>query len=170
MAYIKRVVFPLDILAFVILAAALFDAVVSLAILFVVYVPLLGWPPASALWLPVVVMPLILLTLGLVWFVSALGVYLRDLRQVVAVVLMVTPFMCPLFFPFTVFGNFNAWVARVIKLNPLTIPLIELRQILFFHQTPNWIEWTGYALVAWLVAYSGLAWFRYAQRGFADVV
>jgi lipopolysaccharide transport system permease protein len=169
-AYIKRVVFPLDILAFVILAAALFDAVVSLAVLFVIYVLLLGLPPASALWLPVVTMPLILLTLGLVWFVAALGVYLRDLRQVVAVVLTALPFMCPLFFPFTVFSHFSAWVARAIKLNPLTIPLIELRQILFFNQTPDWIEWTGYALVAWLVAYLGLAWFRYAQRGFADVV
>jgi len=169
-AYIKRVVFPLDILAFVILAAALFDAVVSLAVLFVIYVLLLGLPPASALWLPVVMLPLILLTLGLVWFVAALGVYLRDLRQVVAVVLTALPFMCPLFVPFTVFQHFSVWVPRGIKLNPLTIPLIELRQILFFHQTPDWIEWAGYALVAWLVAYLGLAWFRYAQRGFADVV
>jgi lipopolysaccharide transport system permease protein len=169
-AYVKRVVFPLDILAFVTLGAALFDAVVSFAVLFAIYVPLLGLPPASALWLPVVTMPLILLTLGLVWIVAALGVYLRDLRQVVMVVLMALPFLCPLFFPLTAFGHFGAWTARVIKLNPLTIPLIELRQILFFHQTPDWIEWAGYALVAWSVAYLGLAWFRYAQRGFADVV
>ena len=169
-AYIKRVVFPLDILAYVILAASLFDALVSLAILLVVYVPILGLPPMVSLWLPVVALPLILLTLGLVWIVAALGVYLRDLRQVIMVVLMALPFLCPLFYAFSVFQNFGIWAARAAKLNPLTIPLIELRQILFFNQTPNWIEWAVYAVAAWAVAYAGLRWFRYAQRGFADVV
>jgi lipopolysaccharide transport system permease protein len=92
------------------------------------------------------------------------------LRQVIMVVLMALPFLCPLFYAFSVFQNFGIWAARAAKLNPLTIPLIELRQILFFNQTPNWIEWAVYAVAAWAVAYAGLRWFRYAQRGFADVV
>lgn len=168
--YIKRVVFPLDILPVVAMAASLFDAVISLAILFAVYLPVVGIPSATALLLPLVALPLIVMTLGLVWFVAALGVYVRDLRHVMMAILMAVPFLCPLFFPFTVFGNFGAWLANLIKLNPLTIPLIQLRQILFFNQSPNWFQWAIYSLTAWLIAYAGLTWFRFAQRGFADVV
>jgi lipopolysaccharide transport system permease protein len=130
------------------------------------YLVVLGRPPQTFVWLPVVVAPLFLMTLGWVWWISSLGVFLRDLRHVVIVLLNLIPFLSPLFYPLDIIKE---PVRRLLYLNPLTVILEQVRAVLFWGDKPNWVVWSVYFVVSWLVAWMGLAWFRSAQTGFADV-
>jgi lipopolysaccharide transport system permease protein len=166
-SYVKKVVFPLEILPYVLVAAELVTVFSSSIVLAIMYLAILGRPPQTYVWLPVVVAPLFLMTLGWVWLISSLGVFLRDLRHVVIVLLNLIPFISPLFYQVSVIKE---PARRLIYLSPLTVILEQVRAVLFWGQQPNWIVWSIYFAVSWLVAWLGLAWFRHAQTGFADVV
>jgi lipopolysaccharide transport system permease protein len=165
--YIKKVVFPLEILPYVTVAGELVTVVSSATLLGIFYWFTLGKPPHTAVWTPVIVAPLFLMTLGWVWFISSLGVYLRDLRHVVVVVLNLIPFLSPVFYQLK---NINGSVRDFLYLSPLTVILEQLRNVLFWGIEPNWWAWGAYFVISWLVAWGGLTWFRHAQTGFADVV
>jgi lipopolysaccharide transport system permease protein len=165
--YIKKVVFPLDILPVVVLASEGFDAMMSSIVFCVGYLIFIGLPPLTVLLVPVILLPDMFLIIGMVWFISALGVYLRDLRQLVAVVLSVIGFLCPMFYPLTQFPPGLRWV---LFLNPLTAILEEIRHVLFYADFPFWRLYFVYLLLAWAFAWLGRVWFTHAQRGFADVV
>lgn len=165
--YIKKVVFPVEILPWVVLAGSILTALFSLCVLFVAYLVALGLPPLTAFWLPVVLLPLLLLSLGVMWIISSLGTYLRDLRPAVGMAITVLVFMCPLFYPIS---NVPEQLRWAIFLNPLTIAVEQVRQVLFWGQTPNLWVLGGYTLGAWVFAWMGLIWFRKMQRGFADVI
>jgi lipopolysaccharide transport system permease protein len=169
-SYIKRVVFPVEILAYISVLSALFDLIVSTCVLVIIFVAMLGLPGKVALLLPITIAPLILMTLGMIWFLSSLGVYLRDLRQIIGVILAALPFLSPLFFPLEMFAKFGSLFVKAIFLNPITVPVMQSRQVLFFNQLPSWHLWCAYTVCSYLFACLGLIWFSYSQRGFADVV
>lgn len=165
--FVKKVVFPLEILPWVTMIVALFNAVMSLGVLFVIYIVLLGIPPWTAILVPVVVFPLIPLILGLSWFLASVGVFIRDLKQICGVITMMLLFLSPIFYPLSAIP---VNLRQYILLNPLTMILEETRAVLFTGTLPDWRLWLGYTLVAWLVAWLGLAWFSKTRKGFADVV
>jgi lipopolysaccharide transport system permease protein len=167
-SYIKKVVFPLEILPIVILASELFTASISCIILMGLYVGVLGRPPWTALLLPVVLFPFVLMILGMLWIISSLGVYLRDMRQLISVILGMMAFVSPLLWPLTALKN--RYVLWAVYFNPLTVPLEQVRHILFWGMQPDWRIWGGYLAGSWLVAWAGLVWFSHAKRGFADVI
>lgn len=117
-AYIKKVVFPLEIIAWVTLLVALFNAAVSSVALLVGYLVFVGIPPLTAIAAPFALLPLILLTLGLTWFLSSVGVYLRDFQQFVPVLVMIVMYLNPVFYPLEVLLN------RVGKVPP-PVPAAE---------------------------------------------
>ena len=93
--YVKKVVFPLEILPVVLLGSALFHLAVSFVVWVLFYAAIFGSPPATIVYLPIVLFPLVLLTLGVSWFLASVGVYLRDVSQVIGVVTTVFMFTCP---------------------------------------------------------------------------
>ncbi|WP_431857381.1 ABC transporter permease [Azospirillum sp.] len=166
-SYIKKVVFPLEILPLVTLVVALFNAAIGFAILLVFYAAALGLPPLTVLLLPLVLLPLCLMTLGISWFLASAGVFLRDIRQVVGVAVTVLMFLSPIFYPLTaVPERFRG----LIHLNPLTPILEQSKDLLFWGRVPAPLEWGVATLAAWGVAWLGYAWFMKTRRGFADVV
>lgn len=165
--YVKKVVFPLEVLPWVSLIGALFNALMSLGVLLVIYVFLLGIPPWTAVLIPVVVFPLVLLIMGLSWFLASVGVFIRDLRQIIGVITMMFLFLSPIFYPITALPE---GLRQFIFLSPLTLILEETRAVLFWGALPDWRLWVAYTLIAWLVAWLGLAWFAKTRKGFADVV
>ncbi len=166
-SYIKRIVFPLEALPWVVMVSALFNAVISFAILILAYVVIAGVPPLTALWLPVVLAPLVLMTLGLVWFLSATGLYIRDIRQFVAIILPVLMFASPLFYPISALPE---QVRGLIGLNPLAVAMEQVRGVVLFGTAPSLGLLAASTLLSLLVAWAGVAWFRITKRGFADVV
>lgn len=165
--YVKRVVFPLEILPVVSLGTALFNLAVSFSAWLIGYVVLNGLPPPTAVAFPLVLVPLVLFTLGLTWFCAALGVYLRDLSHIVGIVTSVLLFMTPIFYPLAAlperFRPFLGW-------NPLATIVEHARAVLLWGALPSLAAYgaltVGGALVGWL----GFWWFQRTRRGFADVI
>jgi lipopolysaccharide transport system permease protein len=166
-AYIKKVVFPLDILAWTSLVSAALRLAISMAILFAFFLIIEGVPPLSALGLPLITAPLVLVVLGFVWFLSALGVYVRDIRSAMTVIAPATMFMSPVFFPISVVPE---PVRTILYGNPLTFVIESARAMLFEGHWPDPLGLGIYSLIACVFAWLGRSWFMSVRSGFADVV
>lgn len=165
--YIKKIVFPLDTLAWVALGGAFFNLGTGVLVLLAAHLLLVGVPPWTALLLPLVVAPLGLLTVGMVWAVSAVGVYLRDLRQIVGLATTMLMFLCPIFYPLDMVPEAYR---PFIHLNPLTYPVTEARGLLLDGRLPDPAALGLYTLFSFAVAWLGLVFFRKVKRGFIDVL
>lgn len=165
--FVKKVVFPVEVLPWITLLSSLFHATVSFAILIV----LNGFFSSSVHWttlaIPIVLVPFLLMTLGLTWFLAALGVYLRDVSQTVGILTSALMFASPIFFPITALPE---EYRGIFALNPITIGVEQVRAVLLWGRWPDWREWSGFLGFAIFVAWLGLAWFQKARRGFADVI
>jgi lipopolysaccharide transport system permease protein len=165
--YVKKVVFPLEILSPVSVLASTFHALVSLFVLLVfVGVVRQGIAP-TVLYIPIILTPLLVLTLGLSWVLAAVGVYLRDVSQTIGLFLSALMFLSPIFFPVSVLP---AKFQKLMTLNPLTFIIEETRAVLILGQQPHWLGLVIYLLVASLIAMIGLYLFQKARKGFADVL
>jgi lipopolysaccharide transport system permease protein len=166
-SFVKRVVFPLEILPWTVLASALFHASVSLCIWLIVAVAS-GFPLSpTALLLPLVFVPLVLLTMGCTWFLASIGVYLRDVGHSVALFTTVLLFLSPILYPMNaVPPDFRA----LIRLNPLTFVVEQARAVLTSGAMPDFTGLAVSTVLSLLVAALGLWWFQKTRRGFADVL
>ncbi len=165
--YVKKVIFPLEILPWVALGSALFHAAISITVLLVFLVVLghsLTW---ATLLLPIVVLPLLLVIMGLSWLLAALGVFIRDVGQFIGMVLTVLLFMSPVFYPASALPEA---VRFYLLLNPLTFIIEQTREILIWGHLPNWNGLAIYSGVALLIAWAGLFCFEKTRKGFADVL
>ncbi|OJY71367.1 MULTISPECIES: ABC transporter permease [unclassified Rhizobium] len=165
--YVKKVIFPLEILPWVNIFVALVNALISLSVWIVAFIFLFGIPSPYLLMLPLVILPLVLFIMGLSWCLASLGVYIRDVSQLVSIVVTVTMFLSPIFYPISALPE---RFQSIVLLNPLATVIEQMRQILFWRQptdlTYYWLELLGSAIVAWL----GFAWFQKTRKGFADVL
>jgi lipopolysaccharide transport system permease protein len=166
-SYVKKVLFPLEILAWVVIGGALFRVLVGGAILLAFYLAIDGLPPPSALAVPALVLPLTLVAIGFVWFLSAIGVYIRDFRHAVVVLAPVTMFLSPIFYPLSTVPE---PIRTLLYLNPLTFIVESVRAALFLGAWPNWPALALYAVVGWAFAWAGRSWFMSVRGEFADVV
>jgi len=165
--YVKKVVFPLEILPSVAVGSAMFHAAISLVVWLIAHVIFFGIPHATVLLLPLVLLPLILLIMGIAWGLASLGVYLRDISQFIGVLTTVLLFLSPIFYPSSALPD---GLRTVLLLNPLA-PAIEFsRDVLFWGTTPSPISLLLYLLGAAFVAWLGFAWFQMTRKGFADVL
>lgn len=166
-AYVKRVVFPLDILAWSMVCSATFHLAMNIIVLL-----LLQWwwgngIHATVLLLPLVVLPLVVLTVGVVWLVSALGVYLRDIGQIAGVVAAAMLFLSSAIIPIdAVPETYRA----VFLLNPLTLIIDQVREVVIWGRQPDWRALGIYSVMACVVAVFGRAVFEKLRSGFADVL
>lgn len=165
--YVKKVVFPLELLAVVSLGTAGFHFVVSLLVWLVFYVVFFGLPHAAFLQLPLVLVPLVLLTAGLSWLLAALAAYLRDVGQVVSVFTTVLLFLSPVFFPVSILPPAYQ---GLVRLSPLTYIVEQTREVMVWGHGINWQAWAGHTAVCAAIAWLGFAWFQKTRRGFADVL
>jgi lipopolysaccharide transport system permease protein len=165
--YVKKVVFPLEILPVVAMAAALFHSLVSLAVLLVAFALFNGYVNWSAIFLPLVLLPLVVLTTGLAWILASLGVFLRDVGQTIGIITSLLMFLSPVFYPITAVP---ADIRAVIMANPLTFILEQARDVVIWGHQPDWLGLGIYLLAATVVAWAGFAWFQKTRKGFADVL
>jgi len=165
--YVKKVVFPLEILPVVSLLSALFHLFVSVVVWTIFYLISFGLPPVTGLLLPVVLAPLVLLTLGISWLLASLGVYLRDVSQVVGVVTTVLLFMTPIFYAMETLPE-TYW--PLMRANPLTMVITQARDVMIWGRGLDFASWLIAMAVGGLVAWAGYAWFQSTRKGFADVL
>jgi len=165
--YVKKVVFPLEILPVIAMGATLFHSLISLSVLLIAFVMFNGYLHWTAMFTPLVLLPLVILTLGLAWMLASLGVFLRDVGQTIGIITTVLMFLSPVFYPMTaVPERFRPFIMA----NPLTFIIEQAREVLIWGRLPNWTGLGGYTLVAAAIAWAGYAWFQKTRKGFTDVL
>ncbi len=165
--YVKKVVFPLEMLPFVILGTALFNAMMSMFIWILGYIVFFGVPHLSILYLPVVLFPLTLFILGISFFLASLGVYIRDIGHVVGVFSTLLMFLSPIFYPLTAIPEKYRFL---LHFNPLTPFLGWARDVMFWGKSPDWSLYPLVLLCSIFCLVLGFAWFQKTRKGFADVL
>lgn len=165
--YVKKVVFPLEILPVVALGAALFHALASLSVLVAAHLLVSGRLHWTLVFVPVVVLPLLLLTLGLSWLLASLGVFIRDISHLVMLALQVLMFVTPIFYAMEALPEA---VRPLLCLNPLTAVVEDMRRVVLWGLLPDWPRLVVWVAVDGAVMVLGYAWFATTKRAFADVL
>ncbi len=165
--YVKKIVFPLQLLPLVAVGSALFHAAVSFALIVAFIALMRGGVPATAWLLPLVLAPLVLLTVGLAWFLSAFGTYVRDIGQITGSLVTALMFLSGVFFPRTALPE---WIQPWIAFGPVTLPMEMAREVLVFARLPDWYGLAAYSAAALAMSIFGRLVFQKLRKGFADVV
>jgi lipopolysaccharide transport system permease protein len=162
--FVKKLVFPLDTLPLNLVFSGAVTEAFGLLIFLVGLLIAQRTLPLTVLWLPMLLIPQLLFTAALCWFLSALGVFLRDLSQIVGFLLQLWFFLTPIVY------QENATVLKYFGWNPFLLLVRGYRAIFLSHQAPDpamlAIMWIGSAALAVL----GYAWFHRLRRSFADVI
>lgn len=165
--YVKKVVFPLEILPVISMGAALFHSLISVGVLLAAFVLFNGYLHWTVILVPLVFLPLVFLALGLSWILASLGVFLRDVGQTIGIVTSVLMFLSPVFYPISaVPERFRPFIMA----NPLTFIIEQAREVLVWGHMPDWAGLGVYTLAATVIAWGGFAWFQKTRKGFADVL
>lgn len=165
--YVKKVIFPLEILPVIAMGSALFHTLASLIVLLGAILLAGSGISWTIMFFPLVILPLLLATMGVAWFLAALGVYVRDVAQITGMITTVLMFLSPVFYPLSALPEkYQDW----LRLNPLTFIIEEARQVMVFGQLPNFTGWAVYLAASCLIAWLGFAWFQKTRKGFADVL
>lgn len=165
--YVKKVIFPLEILPVVVLGSAVFHFLISFGAWLIFYFLLIGVPPVTIFELPLALLPLVLMSLGASWLLASLGVFLRDIGQIIGVLTMVLMYMTPIFYPVAALPQDYQ---RVLDLNPLTASIEQVRNAMMFGGPFDWMIWARQMMLGVAIAWLGFAWFQKSRKGFADVV
>ena len=164
---VKKVIFPLEILSWVNALSALAHLGAALLMLLAFTAWEQGGLPATVLALPLVWLPLLPLCVGLGWLLAAIGTYVRDVSQVLGMLVSLLMFLSPIFFPLEALPPaVRPWMF----LNPLSLTITQTRQVLLDGQWPDGFALAVHLLVCCAIAMLGAAFFRAARKGFADVV
>lgn len=165
--YVKKVVFPLEVLPVCVLGAAGLQMLVSVAVLLGCSVGLTQHVSSTLYLFPLVIPGLVMFVLGLAWFLASLGVYLRDVSQVIGVLLTIMIFLSPVFYSLEqVPPTFRFFM----QLNPLTTLVQTARYTLVWDRPPDWIALAVVTGVSAVMMQLGFVWFMKTKRGFADVL
>ena len=165
--YVKKVVFPIEILPFISMATALFHSMISLCVLLMAFVILNGLIHWTVVLIPFVLLPFIILVLGFAWMLASIGVFLRDVGQVIGMVTTIMMFLAPVFYPITAVPE---KYIPFIMANPLTFIIEQSREVLVWGHLPNWTGLAIYTASSIVVAWAGFALFQKTRKGFADVL
>ena len=166
--YVKKVVFPLEILSLVKVTDAFIHMLLGLLILIVVFLLTGGTLYWTVVLIPLVIAPFIMFLLGASWFISVLGVYMRDLSQVMGVLVTMMLFLGPIVYPFSSVPE--QLKVYILWLNPLTIIVEQFRAVLLFGRLPDWGLLGVYSLLSISMLVLGAWFFNKTRDGFADVI
>ena len=165
--YVKKVIFPLEILPVVVAGSALFTSFINIGLILLGSLLVYHRIPLSIWMLPLAYIPLILLTLGLAWFLSSLGVFIRDVGQAISIIVQILFFVTPIFYSADAVPQS---MKIVVLLNPLSSMIDNFRRALIWNTPIDWLMWSLVTLFSAVVAILGYAWFSATKKGFADVM
>ncbi len=165
--YVKKVVFPLEIMPLVAIGSALVNSLITCSLVMIGNFLVGGRISATVVFLPLAYLPLILITLGLAWVLSSLGVYIRDVGQAITLVVQMLFFLSPVFWSPAAAPDV---LKNVLWINPLTIVLESFRNVLVFGALMDWIAWGFWVVCGSILCMLGYMWFMRTKSGFADVI
>lgn len=165
--YVKKVVFPLEILPMVTLGSALFHTAISILVLLGATVLISGHISWTTIFIPFIFAPLVMITLAAAWILASIGVFIRDVGQSIGIVTTIMMFLSPMFYPVSALPES---FRPLVMVNPLSFIMEQSREILFWGNEPDWF-WLGvYTAVSSLMVWLAFIWFQKTRKGFADVL
>jgi|SRR5690554_6489565 len=165
--YVKKVVFPLPLLSCVVVTTSTFHYLISFLVMTIYAATIAVYPSWSLLYLPLLLLQFVAFCLGLSWFLSAVGVFLKDMSYVVGFISTALMFLCPIFYPIdAVPEKFRA----VIYANPLTYYVESFRGLSLYKMAPDANQAFIALVVALIVFFGGLLFFNKVRHAFSDVV
>ena len=165
--FVKKVVFPIELLPVVTLGTSLFQGLMSFIVWLIFYIIFFGLPPITLFLLPIIIVPMILFTLGFSWILSSFSVYLRDIIQLVGVFTTILLFLSPVFYSTSMLPEAFQTIMRI---NPLTIIIEQARDVMIWG---NGIDFRVYGIqliVSLIICILGYKTFKHIKKGFADVL
>jgi lipopolysaccharide transport system permease protein len=165
--FVKKLVFPLETLPVNLVIAGLVTEVFALVIFTAGILAVRGAVPAAVLWLPVLLVPQVLLTAGLCWFLAALGVYVRDLGQINGFLLTLWFFLTPICYPVE---SLPAPALAILSRNPMFTLVRGYRDVFLEGRRPDLGSLSILLIVSAFIFFAGHAWFYKLRRSFADVI
>ncbi|MDV2449665.1 ABC transporter permease [Xanthomonas hortorum] len=166
-SYVKKVVFPLEILPLPMTLSAIFHLLMNFAAYIVLALALGENPGWTMILFPIAVLPLVFLSLGVSWMLAALGVYFRDINQITGVATTTLLFTSTAIIPITAIPEDLRWL---FKLNPLSFIIDQARNVAIWGTQPDWLGLGLYGVGALVVYVVGYNIFGLTRRGFADVL
>ncbi|WP_081653575.1 ABC transporter permease [Phytobacter massiliensis] len=165
--YVKKVIFPLEILPVVMLLSVLFHTIISFLVLILAFTIFNGIPHWTIVLAPLIFLPLIIFTVSASWFLSALGVYMRDIGQIIGIVSTLLLFLAPVFYPLSALPpEFQ----HIVMLNPLTFIIEESRKVIIWGGIPDFKGLMIYTAASLVCLWLSYIWFQKTRKGFADVI
>lgn len=165
--YVKKVVFPLEILPIITVMSSLFHSIISCFVLCVAFFLFNGYLHWTILFAPIVFLPLFILTIGFVWLISSLGVYIRDIGQSIGIIVTMLMFLSPVFYPLAAIPK---TMQSIVLMNPLTYIIEQSRNVIVWGKLPDFSGLAIYFLVSLLITTICYMWFQKTRKGFADVI
>lgn len=165
--FVKKVVFPLELLPVVTVGTVLIHAMIAITVWFSGYILLFGLPKPSAAFFPIILACLVPVLLGIAWLFSAIGVVIRDISQATGMLNHALLFLTPIFYSIE---SAPPMLKNALMLNPLTFIVEQLRAVLFLGNMPNFIGLLIYFVIASLFAWCSLELFKRLRPTFADMV
>lgn len=166
--YVKKVVFPIEILSITNIISTAVISVFGIITLIIGNIIINQSIFITVIFLPLVLLPFCFLMLGISWILASLGVYVRDIAQFTGIVTTMLLFMSPIFYPLSILPEQLQWA--MLFLNPLTFIVEETRAILLFGEAVNWLGLLLYTTISLIFMKVGFGFFQKTRRGFADVL
>ena len=168
--FVKKLIFPLDTLPVNQVVSGLVTELFAAGIFVVVLLLIRGSIPWAVLWLPVLLIPQLFFTLGVCWFLAGLGVFLRDLGQIMGFLLTLWFFITPICYPESNLASLPAPALAILRKNPMFVLVRGYRAILLEHHAPQALAILKLWLVALALFWLGYAWFYKLRKSFADII
>jgi len=164
---VKKVIFPLEVLPWMTVVSGLFYAIISVMVLFGGTWLMRGNVSIHVLSVPLILAAFVPLLLGFSWFLSALGVFVRDISNIVGLILTPMLFLSPIFYPASALPEKAQFLMQI---NPLTFIIESLRGAILGASWPNFVALASYFFISLIIAGFGAWFFHKTRKGFADVI
>jgi homopolymeric O-antigen transport system permease protein len=165
--FVKKVIFPLETLPWVMALTAVFHALIGIAVWFLGHLIIVGLPSPSALLFPLVLASFFPLLLGIGWLLAAIGVVVRDIGQLTTMISHALLFLTPIFYSI---DAVPPMLRGLLMVNPLTFAVEELRLVLVYGKAPLFGGLAAYFALSSLFAWAALLFFRRLRPRFADML
>lgn len=165
--YVKRVVFPLEVLPISVLGASVFHSLIGLALVLIGQVVTTGRLYPTLIYLPLLYLPLAALSLGLGWVLASLGVFVRDVGNFVGIATQLLFFVTPILYPISIVPE---RLRPLLKLNPIAYVIEDFRRVVLWGEHPTWDALGVVTAFSVVVLVAGYVWFMKTKPGFADVI
>jgi lipopolysaccharide transport system permease protein len=165
--YVKKVVFPLELLPWVVVCTALIHALISLLVWCAFHVAVFGTLEPGVLMAPLFFIPLVSMALGIAYIFAAAGVFVRDVSQVTVILVPLLMFLSPVFYSV---DAIPAMYRPLLEINPLTTVIEQARIAMLKGGPLDWVALLRVTAGGLVFAYAGFAWFQHVREAFADVL